>query len=232
MNKNLVGRVLMVGALAFTVACQQPAAPAAGSGSGAAAEGTAAEGTAAAAEGTAAEGTAAEASAAPAAEEGTAAPAAGSGAAAEVPAAGSGAAAAAPAPRAPTGEPVAAAAAENLHGAWNADIAGMLAAEAANMAPEELAMMQALMGSMQITFTFNADGSAAMAMSGMGQAETKAGTYAITGTTGNQVMFTLTETPADGSAPTPENFTATFQTTNNMTLTKDGDPQVIPFYRQ
>ena len=223
MNKNLVGRVLMVGALAFTVACQQPAAPAAGSG---AAEGT----SAAAAEGTAAaEGSAAEASAAPA--DGTAAPAAGSGAA--VPAAGSGApAAAAPAPRAPTGEPVAAAAAENLHGAWNADIAGMLAAEAANMAPEELAMMQALMGSMQITFTFNADGTASMAMSGMGQAETKAGSYAITGTNGNQVMFTLTEA-AEGSAPAaPENFTATFQTTNNMTLTKDGDPQVIPFYRQ
>jgi hypothetical protein len=222
MNKNLVGRVLMVGALAFTVACQQPAAPAAG-GSGAAAEGTAAEGSAA-------EGTAAEASA-PAAEEGTAAPAAGSGAA--MPAAGSGAAAAAPAPRAPTGEPVAAAAVENLHGAWNADIAGMLAAEAANMAPEELAMMQALMGSMQITFTFNADGTASMAMNGMGQSETKGGTYAMTGSNGNQVMFTLTEVAVEGStAPAPENFTATFQTTNNMTLTKDGDPQVIPFYRQ
>ena len=229
MNKNLVGRVLMVGALAFTVACQQPAAPAAGSGSGAAAEGTAAEGTAA--EASAAEGTAAEASAAPAAEEGTAAPAVGSGAA--VPAAGSGAAAAAPTPRPPTGDPVTAATPENLHGAWNADIAGMLAAEAANMAPEELAMMQALMGSMQITFTFNADGTASMAMSGMGQAETKAGSYAITGTNGNQVMFTLTEAAAEGSAPAaPENFTATFQTTNNMTLTKDGDPQVIPFYRQ
>lgn len=228
MNKNLVGRVLMVGALAFTVACQQPAVPAAGSGSGAAAEGTAAEGTAA--EGSAAEGTAAEASA-PAAEEGTAAPAAGSGAA--MPAAGSGAAAAAPAPRAPTGEPVAAAAVENLHGAWNADIAGMLAAEAANMAPEELAMMQALMGSMQITFTFNADGTASMAMNGMGQSETKGGTYAMTGSNGNQVMFTLTEVAVEGStAPAPENFTATFQTTNNMTLTKDGDPQVIPFYRQ
>jgi hypothetical protein len=109
----------------------------------------------------------------------------------------------------------------------------MLAAEAANMAPEELAMMQALMGSMQITFTFNADGTASMAMSGMGQAETKAGSYAITGTNGNQVMFTLTEVAGEGSAPAaPENFTATFQTTNNMTLTKDGDPQVIPFYRQ
>lgn len=230
MNKNLMGRVLIVGALVFAAACQSPApAPAAGSGSGAAT--APAEGTAAAAAGSA-EGTgaAAEASAAPA--EGTAAPAAGSAAA---PAAGSGAAAAPalPAPHPVTGEPVAAATAENLHGTWVADMAALMAQEAANMPPEQVAMMQALMGSMQITFTFNADGTAVMAQNAMGQSETKNGTYTVGGAAANTVTFTLTEVPGEGSAAEPaQTFTATFQSTNNMSLAMEGDPQVIPFYRQ
>ena len=131
-----------------------------------------------------------------------------------------------------TGLPVMLAQESNLYGAWNADIAGMLAAEAANMAPEELAMMQALMGSMEITFTFNVDGTAAMAMNGMGQSEVKGGTWRVLSVDGSAVRFELIETPTLGTTSTPEWFIATFQSTNNMTLTKDGDPQVIPFYRR
>jgi hypothetical protein len=131
-----------------------------------------------------------------------------------------------------TGFPVMLAQESNLYGVWNADIAGMLAAEAANMAPDELAMMQALMGSMEITFTFNVDGTAAMSMSGMGQAETKGGTWRMLSADGSSLRFELIETPTLGTATAPETFIATFQSTNNMTLTKDGDPQVIPFYRR
>jgi hypothetical protein len=49
---------------------------------------------------------------------------------------------------------------------------------------------------------------------------------------GSAVRFELIETPTLGTTSTPEWFIATFQSTNNMTLTKDGDPQVIPFYRR
>jgi hypothetical protein len=131
-----------------------------------------------------------------------------------------------------TGLPVVLAQPSNLHGVWRADIASMLAAEAASMAPEELAMMQALMGSMSIDFEFRPDGTARMSMSGMGQAETKTGTWRLLSITGSSIQFELIETPALGTAPSPELFTAAFDSTNNMSLTKDGDPQVIPFYRR
>lgn len=130
-----------------------------------------------------------------------------------------------------TGLPVVVAQPSNLHGVWRADIASMLAAEAASMAPEELAMMQALMGSMSIDFEFRPDGTARMSMSGMGQAETKTGTWRLLSITGSTIQFELIETPALGTAPSPELFTAAFDSTNNMSLSKDGDPQVIPFYR-
>ena len=101
------------------------------------------------------------------------------------------------------------------------------------MPPEQVAMMQALMGSMQITFTFNADGTAVMAQNAMGQSETKNGSYTVGGAAANTVTFTLTEIPGEGSvAEPPQTFTATFQSVNNMSLAMEGDPQVIPFYRQ
>lgn len=130
-----------------------------------------------------------------------------------------------------TGLPVVIAQPSNLHGVWQADIASMLADEAANMEPEELAMMQALMEGMTIQFEFRSDGTARMSMTGMGQAETKTGTWRLLSVQGSSIRFELIETPALGTSPVPEQFTAAFDSTNNMTLTKDGDPQVIPFFR-
>jgi hypothetical protein len=132
-----------------------------------------------------------------------------------------------------TGDPVTAADETNLHGTWVADMNALMLQEAANMAPEQVAMMHALMGNMEITFTFVDDGTAVMRQNAMGQSETKNGAWVFETATANTVTFVLTETPAPGEPQEPtQRFTATFESTNNMTLSMEGDPQLIPFYRQ
>ena len=92
-------------------------------------------------------------------------------------------------------------------------------------------MMQALMGSMQITFSFNPDGTAAMSASGMGQEEVKSGAWAAGAVTGAAISFTLTENAEDGTPGEVQTFTATFVDSNNITLSKDGEADTMPLVR-
>jgi hypothetical protein len=207
MNMNLLGRLLLVGSFAVFAACQ-PAEPVV-------AEGSAATGEMAEAEGSAAPEAAAE-------EEGSAAPEA---------AAEEGTAAPAVVAEATPGTPVAAATAELLHGTWRVDMAAALEAQGSGMSPEERAMMQALMGSMQITFTFNADGTAAMSASGMGQEEVKSGAWAAGAVDGTAITFTLTENGEDGTPGEVQTFTASFMDSNNITLSKEGEADTMPLVR-
>jgi hypothetical protein len=119
-----------------------------------------------------------------------------------------------------------------MHGTWRVDMMAAIEANGSGMSAEERAMMTALMGSMQITFTFNADGTAAMSASGMGQEEVKAGNWAVGAVNGTALTFTLTENNADGTPGEAETFTATFVDTNNITLSKDGEAETMPLIRQ
>ncbi len=92
-------------------------------------------------------------------------------------------------------------------------------------------MMQALMGSMQINFTFNADGTAVMSASGMGQQEVKSGTWAAGAVNGTAITFTLTENGEDGTPGEPQTFTAAFADSKNITLSKEGEAETMPLVR-
>jgi hypothetical protein len=230
MINNFLGRVCVVCAVLLAAACS----PSGTTPAPATAEGAATTGEAAAAP--SAEGSAA----APAVEggEAAAAPAAEGGEAAAAPAAEGGAggdaaaAAAAPVAEAPTGDPVTEASAANLHGSWRVDMMGALANDP-NIGPEERAMMQAMFGAMSITFNYNPDNTVSMSVSGMGQDETKTGSYVVNSATGNALSVSMTLPPEEGETEgQTEVFTITFQTTNNATMSKEGEAQVMPIIRQ
>lgn len=72
----------------------------------------------------------------------------------------------------------------------------------------------------------------ALLVSGVGQAETKNGSFVILSSDSNAMRFRLTEDrTAAAPAPVPEIFTARFNGPDAMSLEKEGDPQVIPFVR-
>lgn len=169
--------LLVLAAVAFASACNKPADDAAPSTQ--AAESAAAEGEAAA-EAPAAEG---EAAAEAPAAEGEAAPAEG-----EAPAAAA-AGEAIDVDAAPIAAEV-----SSLHGAWELDTATVLAQLAADesMSEQERAFITAMMGSMQLSFTFNPDNTLAVQTSAMGQEESSAGTWAHNGTEDNRHKLSLT----------------------------------------
>jgi hypothetical protein len=134
-------------------------------------------------------------------------------------------------PLLPTGSPVMQASAELLHGAWRVDMMAAIEANSSGMSPEEEAMMRALMGTMEITFTFSPAGSASMAASGMGQKELKLADWAPVTTAGASLTFTLTEYNDDGTLQPPETFTAMFVDDYNLVLSKDGESDTMPLIR-
>lgn len=166
-----------------------------------------------------------EGSGAAPAGEGTAAAPAGEGTGTGAPAGEGTGTGAAAAPAAAAG----AISAATLHDTWSADFAAMLAQQ--QMAEEERALAMALMGSMQMTFTFSPSGSLTIATTAMGEAKEETGSYTVTSVEGNVINATMTG--PDGQT---ESMILTFSDNNNFTLrpaTQEGSgaPEQIPFRR-
>ncbi len=119
-----------------------------------------------------------------------------------------------------------AAANDSIHGTWDADMQATLA----GMPEEERALAAMLLGSAQMNLTFGADGTMNMSMTMMGEEQSQAGTFSVSGTEGNVVTLTTT-TEEEGETET-ENMTATFTDANTMELRSADDPQAFVFKRR
>lgn len=125
--------------------------------------------------------------------------------------------------------PAGAISAATLHDTWSADFQAMLASQ--QMAEEERALAMALMGSMQMTFTFSPTGTLTIATTAMGEAKEEQGTYSVTSVEGNVINATMTG--PDGQT---ESMIITFADNDNFTLRPaqqegSGAPEQIPFHR-